>query len=125
MSDFVCVRALTRVLHGGGRLVHGRGHPQEDLLPPGDPAGGRDLGRRRAYGVAAAGRQGPLPALPITDGPEITSQSPINHQTTTTTSQSPDNCHTNSSQPLTQQQTSTEVFQSTSQVCNFVRLIYT
>ncbi|KAG7265136.1 hypothetical protein CRUP_036828, partial [Coryphaenoides rupestris] len=44
--------------------------PHEDLLPPGDPAGGRDLSRCRAYGVAAADRQGPLPALPITDGQE-------------------------------------------------------
>lgn len=51
------------MLHRGGLLVHGRGDPQEDLLSPGDPAGGR--GEAPAQRVAAADGQGPLPAFPI------------------------------------------------------------
>ena len=53
----------TWVLHGCRWLVHGRSDPQEDLLPPGDPAWGR--GGTSAHRVDAAPRQGPLPALPI------------------------------------------------------------
>lgn len=50
-------------MHGCGRLVHGRGDPQEDPLSPGDPARGR--GRSAAHRVAAAGGQGSPPAFPI------------------------------------------------------------
>ena len=69
-----CVCVFTWVLHGGRRLVQGRGDSQEDLLPPGDLAGGRDL--RCAYRVIAAGGQGPLPALPIAAGEETTVSHP-------------------------------------------------
>lgn len=58
----------TCLLHGCRRLVHGRRHPEEDLLPPGDPARGR--GETRAHRVAAAARQRPLPAFSIAEGGE-------------------------------------------------------
>lgn len=57
----LCYR--TWVLHGCGRLVHGRSNTQEDLLSPGDPAWGRR--ETRTHWVTAAAGQGPLPALPI------------------------------------------------------------
>lgn len=61
MLQGLCYR--TCVLHGCRRLVHGRRHPQEDLLPPGDPAWGR--GETRAHQLAAAAGQTPFPAFAI------------------------------------------------------------